>query len=183
LYNHIHFKNRLAEEVKLAVRKGTTCSLLMIDLDKLKQINDKFGHPVGDSAIRQIAAILKTLLRSGDVAARYGGEEFGVILPETSLLEAALIADRLCSQIRNTPIPVLGRITASIGAASFPKHASDMAELIEKADKALYVAKNSGRDQVRIYEDEPSPITLTVTPASIAPPIITPVVSKRDNDR
>jgi len=185
LYNHIHFKNRLAEEVKLAVRKGTTCSLLMIDLDKLKQINDKFGHPVGDTAIRQIAAILKTLLRSGDVAARYGGEEFAVILPETSLLEAALIADRLCSQIRNTAIPVLGRITASIGAASFPKHASDMAELVEKADKALYVAKNSGRDQVRIYEDEPSPITLTVsvTPPPVMPPVITVVTNKRDNER
>lgn len=157
LYNHIYFKNRLSEEIRLAQRKNTSCSLLMLDLDKLKQINDKFGHPVGDAAIRQIASILKTLLRSGDTAARYGGEEFGVILPETTLLEAALIADRLCSQIRNTPVPGLGRITASIGAAVFPKHADGMADLVEKADKALYVAKNSGRDQVRLYEDEQAP--------------------------
>lgn len=158
LYNHIYFKNRLAEELRLAKRKNTSCSLLMIDLDKLKQINDRFGHPIGDAAIRQIAIILKTLLRSGDTAARYGGEEFGIILPETSLLEAALIADRLCTQIRSTPVPGLGRITASIGAASFPKHAETMEDLVERADKALYVAKNSGRDQVRLYEPEQAPL-------------------------
>lgn len=156
LYNHVYFKNRLAEEINLSRRKGTSTSLLMIDLDKLKMINDTYGHPVGDAAIRQIATILKTVLRSGDTAARYGGEEFGVILPETTLLEAALIADRLCSQIRNSHVPGLGRITASIGAASYPKQAENAAELIEKADKALYVAKNSGRDQVRIYEEEKS---------------------------
>lgn len=154
LYNHVYFKNRLAEELNLARRKNTSCSLLMIDLDKLKQINDNYGHPVGDAAIRQIAGILKTLLRSGDTPARYGGEEFGVILPETSLLEAALIADRLCSQIRNSHVPGLGKITASIGAASFPKQAGSAQELVERADKALYAAKNSGRDQVRIYEEE-----------------------------
>lgn len=157
LYNHVYFKNRLAEDLNLARRKGTSCSLLMIDLDKLKHINDNYGHPVGDAAIRQIASILKTLLRSGDTPARYGGEEFGVILPETTLLEAALIADRLCSQIRNSHVPGLGRITASIGAASYPKQGQTPAEIIEKADKALYVAKNSGRDQVRIYEEEETP--------------------------
>lgn len=154
LYNHIYFKNRLSEEIRLSERKNTPLALIMIDLDKLKQINDNFGHPVGDAAIRQVAAILKTLLRSGDTAARYGGEEFGIILPDTSLLEAALIADRLCSQIRNSHVPGLGRITASLGTAAYPKQAHDMADLIDKADKALYVAKNSGRDQVRIYEEE-----------------------------
>lgn len=154
LYNHVYFKNRLAEELRTAERKGTTVSLIMIDLDKLKMINDTYGHPVGDSAIRQIASILKTLLRSGDTAARYGGEEFGVILPETSLLEAALIADRLCSQIRNAHVPVIGKITASLGTACYPKQARSSSELIEKADQALYLAKNSGRDQVRVFEEE-----------------------------
>jgi diguanylate cyclase (GGDEF)-like protein len=158
LYNHIYFKNRLGEEIRLAQRKGNSCSLLMIDLDKLKVINDRYGHPVGDAAIRQISQILKTLLRSGDTAARYGGEEFAVILPETTLLEAALIADRLCTQIRNTPVPGLGRSTASIGAASYPKHASSLEDLVDKADKALYVAKNNGRDQVRIFEPEQIPV-------------------------
>ncbi len=164
LYNHVYFKNRLSEELRMAERKGTSVSLIMIDLDKLKMINDTYGHPVGDAAIRQIAAILKTLLRSGDTAARYGGEEFGIILPETSLLEAALIADRLCSQIRNSQVPVLGKITASLGTASYPKQARSSSELIERADKALYVAKNSGRDQVRVYEEEMNaPSTPTFT--------------------
>lgn len=157
LYNHVYFKNRLSEELRMAERKGTTVSLVMIDLDHLKKINDTYGHPVGDSAIRQIAAILKTLLRSGDTAARYGGEEFGVILPDTSLLEAALIADRLCSQIRHANVPVLGKITASLGTACYPKQARSSAELIEKADQALYVAKNNGRDQVRVFEEEYQP--------------------------
>ncbi len=156
LYNHVYFKNRLKEELKLADRKGTSCSLVMIDLDKLKFINDNFGHPVGDAAIRQVATILKTILRSGDTAARYGGEEFAVILPETSLLEAALIADRLCTQIRNCHVPGLGRITASLGAATYPKQALSPEELVEKADRALYKSKNSGRDQAQIYEPEES---------------------------
>ncbi|MDZ4832996.1 MAG: diguanylate cyclase [Candidatus Melainabacteria bacterium] len=156
LYNHVYFKNRLKEELKLADRKGTSCSLVMIDLDKLKMINDNFGHPVGDQAIRKVAEILKTILRSGDTAARYGGEEFAVILPETSLLEAALIADRLCTQIRNAHVPGLGRITASLGAATYPKQAMSAEELVERADIALYKSKNSGRDQAQIYEPDES---------------------------
>lgn len=169
LYNHVYFKNRLQEDLNLAKRKGTSCSLLMVDLDKLKVINDNYGHPVGDAAIRQVASILKTILRSGDTPARYGGEEFGVILPETSLFEAALIADRICSQIRNCHVPGLGRITCSIGAASFPKQASSAAELVERADKALYVAKNSGRDQIRIYEGEETeaPQALPAPPSTV----------------
>lgn len=159
LYNHVYFKNRLEEELRMADRKGTSCSLIMIDLDKLKYINDNYGHPVGDAAIRQVASILKTVLRSGDTAARYGGEEFAVILPETSLLEAALIADRLCTRIRSSQVPGLGQITASLGASSYPKQARTPEELINNADKALYLAKNGGRDQARIYE-EPETIDL-----------------------
>ncbi|MBZ0187281.1 MAG: sensor domain-containing diguanylate cyclase, partial [Candidatus Obscuribacterales bacterium] len=152
LYNHVYFKNRLEEELRLADRKGTSCSLIMIDLDKLKDINDNYGHPIGDAAIRQVASILKTVLRSGDTAARYGGEEFAVILPETSLMEAALIADRLCTRIRNAQVPGLGQVTASLGASSYPKQASTPEELISNADKALYQSKHGGRDQARIFE-------------------------------
>jgi len=153
LYNHVYFKKRLDEELRLANRKGTHCSLVMIDLDKLKHINDNFGHPVGDAAIRQIGAILNTSLRSGDTAARYGGEEFGVILPETSLAEAAMIAGRLCNRIRQSHIPGLGQITASLGTSTFPHNARTTAELIETADKALYVAKNGGRNQARTFDE------------------------------
>jgi hypothetical protein len=99
--------------------------------------------------------VLKTALRSGDTAARYGGEEFAVILPETSLLEAALIGDRLCSQIAGANIPGLGQITISLGAASYPRQASDASELITKADQALYEAKKAGRNQIWIYDSFP----------------------------
>jgi diguanylate cyclase (GGDEF)-like protein len=159
LYNHIYFKNRLAEELNRAQRKGTQCSLLMIDLDKLKQINDTYGHPIGDAAIRQVATVLKSLLRSGDTAARYGGEEFGIILPETPLSEAVLIADRLRRNINRNPVPGLGHISASIGAACYPLQAGAIDELIDKADRALYVAKRGGRNRVCVW-DEHAPLSI-----------------------
>ena len=153
LYNHIYFKNRMQEELNRAQRKGTQCSLLMIDLDKLKQINDTFGHPIGDAAIRQVATVLKSLLRSGDTAARYGGEEFAVILPETPLSEAVLIADRLRRNINRNPVPGLGLISCSIGAAAFPLQSNTVDELVDKADRALYVAKRGGRNRVCVWDD------------------------------
>ena len=134
----------------------------MLDLDKLKQINDTYGHPVGDAAIRQVSIALKSLLRSGDTAARYGGEEFAIILPETPLSEAVLIADRLRRNINRNPVPGLGHISASIGAASFPNQASALEDLIDKADRALYVAKRNGRNQVCVW-DEPAPAMVSTT--------------------
>ena len=154
LYNHIYFKNRLAEELNRAQRKGTECSLLMLDLDKLKIINDTYGHPIGDAAIRQVAIVLKSLIRSGDTAARYGGEEFAVILPETPLSEAVLIADRLRRSINRNSVPGLGHISTSIGAAAFPEHSAELADLIDKADRALYVAKRGGRNRVCVWDNE-----------------------------
>lgn len=167
LYNHIYFKNRLAEELNRAQRKGTCCSLLMIDLDKLKQINDTYGHPIGDAAIRQVATVLKNLLRSGDTAARYGGEEFAVILPETPLSEAVLIADRLRRNINRNPVPGLGHISASIGAAAFPTQSNALEELIDKADRALYVAKRGGRNRVCVW-DEAGPAASTMASDEVA---------------
>lgn len=169
LYNHVYFKNRLTEELKRAHRKGTSCSLLMLDLDKLKQINDTMGHPIGDAAIRQVAVVLKNLLRSGDTAARYGGEEFAVILPETPLSEALLIAERLRQNINRNAVPGLGYISCSIGTSFYPVHAETPAELIDKADKALYVAKRGGRNRVCVWSD-PQPLHVTaVEGVSIVP--------------
>lgn len=165
LYNHVYFKNRLSEELKRASRKSTPCSLLMLDLDKLKVINDTMGHPIGDAAIRQVATVLKKLLRSGDTAARYGGEEFAVILPDTPLSEALLIAERLRQNINRNPVPGLGHISTSIGAAFYPIHSDNMAELIDKADKALYVAKRGGRNRVCVWSD-PQPVHVSpLTPS------------------
>ncbi len=154
LYNHVYLKNRLTQEMRRAQRKNVPLSLLMLDLDLLKQINDTYGHPVGDQAIRQVAWTLKNLLRSGDTAARYGGEEFAVILPETSLAEAAIIAERLCKQVNSNVVPGLGHISISVGAAAFPDQAESEEELVEKADKALYVAKHSGRNQISTWSEE-----------------------------
>lgn len=159
LYNHVYFKNRLAEELNRAHRKGSFCSLLMLDLDKLKQINDTMGHPIGDAAIRQVSSVLKNLLRSGDTAARYGGEEFAVILPDTPLSEALLIAERLRQNIYRNPIPGLGHISVSIGSACYPTHAQSVSDLIDKTDKALYVAKRGGRNRVCVWND-PQPMAV-----------------------
>lgn len=159
LYNHVYFKNRLAEELNRAQRKSAFCSLLMLDLDRLKQINDSMGHPVGDAAIRQVASVLKNLLRSGDTAARYGGEEFAIILPDTPLSEALLIAERLRQNIYRNPVAGLGHISVSVGAACYPGHAGGVSELIEKADQALYVAKRGGRNRVCVWSD-PHPVPM-----------------------
>lgn len=171
LYNHIYFKNRLAEELNRAQRKGTGCSLLMLDLDKLKEINDTYGHPIGDAAIRQVSSVLRSLLRSGDTAARYGGEEFAVILPETPLGEAVLIADRLRRNINRNPVPGLGHVSASIGAACFPTQAEALEELVDKADRALYAAKRSGRNKVCVYDDvAPQLVREDASPGVTEPP-------------
>ncbi len=152
LYNHIYLKKRLSDELRRAQRKDMPLSLLMLDLDKLKDINDTYGHPLGDAAIRQVAWTLKNLLRSGDTAARYGGEEFAVILPETTLAEASRIAERLCRQINANPVAGLGPISVSIGAASYPVQASTIEDLVSLADQALYQAKNEGRNRVCVWE-------------------------------
>src|SRR5439155_22263388 len=88
LYNHVYLKRKLVEELRRAQRRGTPCALLMLDLDKLKKINDAYGHPVGDSAIRQVGWALRNTLRSGDTAARYDAKEFAPIMPDTSLSDA-----------------------------------------------------------------------------------------------
>ncbi|MBY0546830.1 MAG: diguanylate cyclase [Candidatus Obscuribacterales bacterium] len=168
LFNHIYFKNRLSEELNRAHRKSTPCSLLMLDLDKLKVINDTMGHPIGDAAIRQVATTLKNMLRSGDTAARYGGEEFAVILPDTPVGEALLIAERLRQNIHRSVVPGLGHISTSIGAAVFSSHASSVAELIDKADKALYVAKRGGRNRVCVW-DEDGPLAVPQDPQDDSP--------------
>src|SRR5579883_3478449 len=131
----------------------------MLDLDNLKNINDTYGHPLGDAAIRHLAGILKNILRSGDTAARYGGEEIAVILPETPLPEAVLIADRLRRNINRHPVPGLGIVSASIGVAAFPSQALTSEELVCKADQALYQAKRNGRNCV-CSAQEPAPNTV-----------------------
>jgi diguanylate cyclase (GGDEF)-like protein len=137
---------RLAEEEARARRTGDPLSLLLIDIDHFKSYNDAFGHPAGDQALHMVAQLLAGGARPYDFAARYGGEEFAVILPRTNPPAAFGVAERLCHAVAVAPVPHR-RLTISIGVAALDP-AGGIDELIRVADRALYLAKNAGRNRV-----------------------------------
>jgi len=147
-----HFEAHLAQEVGRVNRYGgTTLSLVMLDLDHFKNVNDTHGHPAGDLVLQNVAAALRREVRTTDLVARYGGEEFTVILLEIAKESALEVAARLRSAIAEIRTPVKGgetSVTASLGVASYPDDAADRRSLIEAADAALYRAKEAGRDRV-----------------------------------
>jgi diguanylate cyclase (GGDEF)-like protein len=154
LYNHRFFQERLQSECSRVKRGGGSLSLLMIDIDHFKKVNDTYGHRIGDMVLQQTAAILKGHLRSEDTIARYGGEEFVVILSGSGKKGALKMAER--SRLAVTRAVLIAeehRIGASvsIGTATFPEDASQPWELIERADRALYAAKEQGRNRVVQY--------------------------------
>ena len=154
LLNRRALLERLSAEVDRCRRFEKPVSILLLDLDHFKTINDGYGHLVGDDVLRQTAALLDTAARTVDVVARYGGEEFVVILPETTPDGALIFAERLRERIGTHPFDVGGReplhLTTSIGIASFPSPRVESTEdLFARADEALYRAKSSGRNQVR----------------------------------
>jgi diguanylate cyclase (GGDEF)-like protein len=149
LYNHGHFKERLDRETKLADRNNAEVSLILLDLDHLKRINDTHGHRAGDAALCHVARVMQSSVREVDICARYGGEEFVVVLPQCGKDDAIKVARRLCEAIASTPVDRVGHITASIGVATYPTAANTKEELIEMADRAMYLAKASGRNRVR----------------------------------
>ncbi|MBZ0220927.1 MAG: diguanylate cyclase [Candidatus Methylomirabilis sp.] len=155
LYNHNFFYSRLEEEFERAVRYETPLSLIMVDIDNFKSINDTYGHRVGDMVLKEIAALIKKGVRKTDVVARYGGEEFSVILPHTLLKGAVDEAERLREMIEAHAYAGLvnQRITVSIGVASYPqKGAMNSGDLVNHADDALYKAKWSGKNCVKVAE-------------------------------
>ena len=151
LPNHRFFQTTLSIELGRAQRHNHALSLLIIDLDFLKEVNDRFGHPSGDIVIRTIAETIRSTCREIDFAARYGGEEFTVILPETPLNGAIQVADRIRERIAAQQFVGIGSITASVGVSSYPINALSKEDLIRVADQALYVAKNGGRDRVAYF--------------------------------
>ncbi len=150
LYNRRYFEEAIEKEFIRANRQKQPFSVIGIDLDHLKQINDKYGHVYGDLAIKQISTVLKQNARSIDVAARIGGEEFNVLLPGIDSRGAMIAAERIRKAIETTPIETVGTITASLGVATFMEHANNVEELIELTDQAMYHSKRNGRNQVTI---------------------------------
>ncbi len=150
LANRRRFRVALAREVERWRRYRVPCALLMIDIDHLKSINDRFGHPAGDVVIRQIAQTLKEVSRDNDTAARLGGEEFGLLLAGVDLERAAAAANRLRAVLGTKRVEGVGTVTVSIGVAGCPESATSERTMYAASDRALYVSKNSGRDRVSV---------------------------------
>jgi diguanylate cyclase (GGDEF)-like protein len=149
LYNHRYFQERLNRETRLADRNDEPVSLILLDLDHLKEINDTHGHRSGDAALLHVASTMKSVVRNVDISARYGGEEFVVILPQCTRESALEVAERLREAVASTSVPRVGQVTASFGVATYPSGAKSKEELVEMADRAMYLAKAAGRNRVR----------------------------------
>jgi diguanylate cyclase len=174
LYRRPVLLKRLQEELLRARSQSHPVQIMEIDLDRLKDINDSCGHAAGDIALRQVAEAIRSCLRSGDVAARFGGDEFVVLLPGVSRENSLQIAERILDRLRHLSLTAAadGReipITVSIGLAGFvPGEAMDPAAVFDLADRALYEAKQRGRDRA-VFLD-PAAVREVLTPAHWAVP-------------
>jgi len=156
LFNKNYIRQRLEEEFYRSKRYNHPLSLMMIDLDNFKALNDHFGHTVGDHLLRYFSQVIADTIRPSDIAARYGGEEFLIILPETYKEEAQAVAERLRTRISLYPFRLDSRkeevlFTISIGVTTYPEYGQSAEEMVALADMALYKAKKDGKDKVAIY--------------------------------
>lgn len=156
LFVRRYFDARIDEEIKRADRFGTAFSVVMMDIDNFKQLNDTHGHVVGDRVLRAIADVVRREMRGVDTAARYGGEEIAIILPRTEMIDAYNLAERIRVQIESLELAEAEggaiRVTASSGIAAYPDcGAADAVELVRCADRALYRAKKTGKNRVELY--------------------------------
>jgi len=159
LYNYRHFLKTLAEELKRADRYRQKLSLLMLDIDHFKNVNDRYGHQTGNVVLREISNIIKQCVRDVDIVSRYGGEEFAVILPQTDQVEASSIAERIRETVELNNFPDSHnrrkiQVKVSIGACTYPGGIHSLKQLIDKVDGALYKAKALGRNQVYFLTQE-----------------------------
>jgi len=155
LYNHAYFQDALRQEVSRSARHGYVFCLLFADIDSFKKYNDREGHQAGDRALALTAEILRKVTRKSDYVARYGGEEFVILLPETPKDRGRIVAERIRSAIEHHPFPGRqgqpgGAVTISVGISAFPEDGVLPADLIRKADAALYAAKSEGGNAYRM---------------------------------
>jgi len=150
LPNRRAFNEELGRALARAARAGQPLTLAVLDLDHFKRVNDEYGHPVGDAVLQLTAAALRDSVRSGDLAARMGGEEFGLILPDASEESSRVLAERVRTAVARAELDGSDvTVTASLGIATWePGESGDASELVRRADRALYAAKEGGRDRV-----------------------------------
>ncbi|MBL4844301.1 MAG: diguanylate cyclase [Planctomycetes bacterium] len=155
LHNRGFLRQVFDDELRNAEEEGDQLTVLMLDLDHFKKINDGHGHDVGDEVLRRVSARLKRALRVDDYACRWGGEEFLVLLPGTNGRGARIVADKVAVAIRSQPIGEAGlTVTASIGLSIYPEHGTSSELLIKRADQALYAAKTAGRNRVTVFTED-----------------------------
>ena len=164
LYNRWYVMEKIDSEMNRALRHGSPMSVLMLDLDHFKKVNDSFGHSVGDEVLKVVGQVLRESCRVYDVAGRYGGEEFCVVLPETRVGNTKQVAERIRSRLASTELPVGSSsitVTASIGVAGMDSVSDEgvvsAAALLDRADRALYAAKHHGRNRVELWLPEAPP--------------------------
>lgn len=156
LYNHRHFQEMLSYTLAHAERYSSEASLIIMDLDDLKTINDSYGHRAGDSALSSVGTVISQTLRKVDISARYGGDEFAVVLPNTDKRGSLIVAEKIRQSLKKIPLKFKGHeltLTVSIGIATYPDNGTDREDLIEKADRALYESKSEGKDKVTHFQD------------------------------
>jgi len=152
LFNRRYFNQRLSEEVERSIRYKDPLSILVIDLDHFKHYNDHNGHSAGDYLLQELCTLMKKTFRKTDILCRYGGEEFVAIIPETNKTEAKVLAETFRKRVQDYPFKFRTtqpkrKVTISVGIADIPNHADTPKELLEKADDALYQAKETGRNK------------------------------------